>query len=187
VDSIVIILFLPAVLFLLLPLLERISAHRAKASRKTAATLQKEPAPAPEPAQSSGPAQPQDPVVLIGSLSSASQLSVCLSDGFYHIPAVIAGEDYRRIEYVAIYQSRRFFGAAEGVRYYARVRTSTVLPRYKITEIPRQSNMPYVRFELDEWQTLPLPIVPKGKGITSARCTLSRLISSDNMHQLLKK
>ena len=125
--------------------------------------------------------------VLVGSLSSAHQLSVCLSEGFYHIPAAIAGADFERIGYVAIYQSRRFFGAAAGVRYYARVRSARLLPRYEIQEIPRESPMMYVRFDLEPWQVLPVPIAPKGKGITSARCTLSRLQSSDNMHQLLKK
>ena len=128
-----------------------------------------------------------DPVVLIGSLSSEHQLSVCLSEVFYHIPAAIAGEDYRRIGYVAIYQSRRFFGAAAGIRYYARVISARVLPRYEIREIPRQSSMPYVRFELEPWQILPVPIAPKGKGVTSARCTLSRLRKADNMHSLLKR
>ena len=125
-------------------------------------------------------------IVLVGSLSSAHQLSVCLSEGFYHIPASIAGADFERIDYVAIYQSRRFFGAAAGVRYYARVRSARLLPRCEIREIPRESRMIYVRFELEPWQTLPVPIAPKGKGITSARCTLKRLQSADNMHQLLK-
>lgn len=125
-------------------------------------------------------------IVLVGSLSSAHQLSVCLSEGFYHIPASIAGADFERIDYVAIYQSRRFFGAAAGVRYYARVRSARLLPRCEIREIPRESRMMYVRFELEPWQTLPVPIAPKGKGITSARCTLKRLQSADNMHQLLK-
>ena len=126
-------------------------------------------------------------IVLVGSLSSAHQLSVCLSEGFYHIPASIAGADFERIDYVAIYQSRRFFGAAAGVRYYARVRSARLLPRYEIREIPRESPMMYVRFELEPWQILPVPIAPKGKGVTSARCTLQRLQSADNMHQLLKK
>ena len=126
-------------------------------------------------------------IVLVGSLSSAHQLSVCLSEGFYHIPASIAGADFERIGYVAIYQSRRFFGAAAGVRYYARVRSARLLPRCEIREIPRESPMMYVRFELEPWQILPVPIAPKGKGITSARCTLKRLQSADNMHQLLKK
>jgi hypothetical protein len=155
------------------------------------------PSPPPPPAHQSPDEPPlpslrdappaDDPVVLIGSLSSEHQLSVCLSEHFYHIPASIAGEDYRRIGYVAIYQSRRFFGAAAGIRYYSRVLSSRVLPRYEIREIPRQSSMPYVRFELGEWQILSVPIAPKGKGVTSARCTLSRLRSADNMHSLLKR
>ena len=156
--------------------------------------------PSPPPAHASTPPDEQppmpspldappadDPIVLIGSLSSEHQLSVCLSEGFYHIPAAIAGKDYRRIDYVAIYQSRRFFGAAAGIRYYARVISARVLPRHEIQEIPRQSSMPYVRFELGEWQILPVPIAPKGKGVTSARCTLSRLRSADNMYSLLKR
>lgn len=159
------------------------------ATRRRPSPAPKHQTPDAQPPLPSPPDAPpdDDPVVLIGSLSSEHQLSVCLSEGFYHIPAAIAGEDYHRIGYVAIYQSRRFFGAAAGIRYYARVISAQVLPRYEIREIPRQSSMPYVRFELEPWQILPVPIAPKGKGVTSARCTLSRLTNSDNMHSLLKR
>ena len=145
---------------------------------------------APEAAGVSGDAPVPAPGsrrnVLVGSLSSFDQLSVCLRDNFYHIPASIAGKDYRDIEYVAIYQSRRFFGAAAGVRYYARVTSARVLPRYEIKEIPRSSNMLYVRFELEPWQVLDVPILPKGKGITSARTSYDRLTRAKNMNDLIK-
>ena len=171
------ILFIPAVLFIVLPILGKL-LHKPKTASKTHT---------PQSQAAAYAAQNVRDIVLIGSLSSDSQLSVCLEHNFYHIPASIAGNDYQNISYVAIYQSRRFFGAAAGVRYYARVKSACILPRHEIAEIPRQSSMPYVRFDLEPWQLLPVPIIPHGKGITSARSTLDRLLTSKNMSQLLKR
>ncbi len=183
-----VLLFVPFVLGIAFLLRDTYDLHIKTRRRPSPPTPPAHQAPDEPPPPSLRDAPPaDDPVVLIGSLSSEHQLSVCLSKGFYHIPAAIAGGDYRRIGYVAIYQSRRFFGAAAGIRYYARVISARVLPRYEIREIPRQSSMPYVRFELEPWQILPVPIAPKGKGVTSARCTLSRLRKADNMHSLLKR
>ncbi|MBO7276111.1 MAG: hypothetical protein J6V15_07060 [Clostridia bacterium] len=183
-----VLLFVPfalGIVFVLRDAYKLRTATRRRLKKPPTHTSQAPDEPPPPSLRDATPAD--DPVVLIGSLSSEHQLSVCLSEGFYHIPAAIAGKDYRRIDYVAIYQSRRFFGAAAGIRYYARVISARVLPRHEIQEIPRQSSMPYVRFELGEWQILPVPIAPKGKGVTSARCTLSRLRSADNMYSLLKR
>ena len=171
------VLFIPAVLFIVLPIMGKL-LHKPKTASRAHTPQAQAAAPA---------AQNGKDIVLIGSLSSDSQLSVCLEHNFYHIPASIAGNDYKSIAYVAIYQSRRFFGAAAGVRYYARVKSACILPRHEITEIPRQSTMPYVRFDLEPWQLLPVPILPRGKGITSARSTLDRLLTSKDMDQLLKR
>ena len=186
-----ILLFVPLFLTVGLMLWDKLE-RKCKNTPGTPSAKTNTPPLAPAPAEKAADETSKSPLaesqtVLVGSLSSAHQLSVCLSEGFYHIPAAIAGADFERIDYVAIYQSRRFFGAAAGVRYYARVRSARLLPRYEIREIPRESRMMYVRFELEPWQILPVPIAPKGKGVTSARCTLKRLQSADNMHQLLKK
>ena len=181
-NGLFILLFVPLFLAVGFALWDRLERRR-----KSRHNPDMPPLPQAEPTEREGNVPSSHEIVLIGSLSSEGQLSVCLIHGFYHIPAAIAGADFERIDYVAIYQSRRFFGAAAGVRYYARVRSARLLPRYEIREIPRQSHVMYVRFELEPWQVLPVPIAPKGKGVTSARCSFSRLLKSDNMHQLLKK
>jgi len=106
--------------------------------------------------------------MLIGALSNMPQLSVCLEHNFYHIPAKLVPVDIDSIRYVAVYQSRRFFGSElAGVRYFAQVEKATLLPRYKIAELPRQSEEMYVRFDVKGWQKKIKPISPTGKGIVA--------------------
>ena len=86
-------------------------------------------------------AQPTFPdpadTVLVGALASAGQLYVSLSHNFYHTPAALVGDGYKSIKYVAIYQSRRFFGADAGVRYWGKVASARRVPRHEITEIDK--------------------------------------------------
>jgi hypothetical protein len=111
-----------------------------------------------------GEEKPYD--MLVGALSSMPQLKVCLEHNFYHIPAKLVPIDGDKIQYVAIYQSRRFFGSENsGVRYFARVKSVTTLPRYKITELPKKSVEPYLRFDLEKWQTRIKPISASAKGV----------------------
>ena len=56
--------------------------------------------------------------VLVGSLRSKAQLDVALRHNFYHIPASQFPESAFPIHYVAIYQSKNFFGPEAGIRYY---------------------------------------------------------------------
>ena len=65
--------------------------------------------------------------MLIGALSNMPQLSVCLEHNFYHIPAKLVPVNIDSIRYVAVYQSRRFFGSElAGVRYFAQVEKATL-------------------------------------------------------------
>jgi len=129
----------------------------------------------------------EDPsaTVLVGALSSAMQLYVSLAHNFYHAPAALVGDGYKSIKYVAIYQSRRFFGQEAGVRYWGKVATARKLPRHEITEIDKGGRGTYIRFEIESWQELNPIILPRGKGITVAFTNRSLLNSARDMNELL--
>lgn len=123
--------------------------------------------------------------MLVGALGSLPQLSVCLEHNFYHIPAKLVPTDAGKIEYVAIYQSRRFFGGeGAGVRYFAKVKSAQVLPRYKIEEYPKNSPEPYVRFDLEPWQKRIKAITPTAKGIVAGYTRFELFELAEELPQL---
>ena len=101
--------------------------------------------------------------VLVGTLSSREQLSVCLAHRFYHIPAELAGK-HLPVRYVAVCQTINLFGDEAGIIYYGEVTNYRIMPRREITEIPRDSDELYCRFEISEWKRLPRKIRPKEIG-----------------------
>lgn len=126
--------------------------------------------------------------MLIGALSNMPQLSVCLEHNFYHIPAKLVPVNIDSIRYVAVYQSRRFFGSElAGVRYFAQVERATLLPRYKIAELPRQSEEMYVRFDVKGWQKKIKPISPAGKGIIAGYTEFAVFEVAEELPQLWLK
>lgn len=98
------------------------------------------------------------PSVLVGSLRNPSQLDVCLGCGFYHVPACQIPEDRLPISYVAIYQSRSLFPEDCGIFFYGQVKKYTLVPRWQITEIPKNSDELYYRLEVVRWEQLEPPI-----------------------------
>lgn len=124
-----------------------------------------------------------DREVLVGSLRTKEQLNVNLGCRFYHMPAD-AVPDADHIRYVAIYQSRRFFGPMAGVEWYGRVKKYTLLPRNRIREIPREKDTLYCRFDVEKWIPLEKPILPKERGFVHLRTTLFQLHNSREIPEL---
>lgn len=122
--------------------------------------------------------------VLVGSLSSIAQLDACLCGNFYHVPAKYVPGDIKDIRYVAIYQSRRFFGSGGGISYYAEVRSAALVPRRAITEIPKNSGEMYVRFDVHSWQRLPCTIACTGKGVVLGYTSIELLENARYLPQL---
>ena len=104
--------------------------------------------------------------VLVGALSSASQLDICLQHRFYHIPCSRLKNSDLPIHTIALYQSHRLFGVKSGIRYYGEVIQSSIVPRNKINEIPKKSEELYYRFEVRSWKELPNPIAVKETGVS---------------------
>jgi len=124
--------------------------------------------------------------VIIGALKNPRQLSVCIKNNFYHIPVSVAGDDGYKAEYVAIYQSRNLFGRMSGIEFYGKIKNKSVVPRYKIKEIPKYSNDMYFRFAVEKWEKLEKRIVPDGSGVICEYTTLEKLKSADKISELLK-
>lgn len=126
--------------------------------------------------------------MLIGALSSMPQLTMCLENNFYHIPAKLVPVKPESIRYVAIYQSRRFFGSElAGVRYFAEVEKATIVPRCNITELPRESNELYVRFDIKGWQKKIKPIAPTSKGVVAGYTEFEIFELAEELPQLWLK
>ncbi|MDQ0919169.1 restriction endonuclease-like protein [Paenibacillus sp. V4I5] len=109
--------------------------------------------------------------VLVGALSKKPQLDAALEYGFYHTPLrnITDHKVLTRLEYVALYQSIRLFGADDaGISWYGKVREWKVIPRSAITAVPSSRGATdelYVVFEVDEWVKRENAIIPAGHGI----------------------
>lgn len=119
--------------------------------------------------------------VLIGALGSVEQLDVCLQHRFYHMPLTNLKEhsELSHVGYIGIYQSKSLFGQQAGIRYVARIRKWSVMPRKEIREMPtrdlKNADKLYVRFELEDWETIPV-IVPNGTYVRTCKVTSKELL-----------
>lgn len=110
--------------------------------------------------------------VLVGSLREAKQLDEALRDKFYHVPLANITDHklLTQLEYVALYQSKKEFGAHNnsGIHWYGRIVDWRVLRRGEIKERPARpgtENRLFVKFTVDKWIKRDKPIVPGGRGI----------------------
>ncbi|MEW4368241.1 DUF2357 domain-containing protein [Paenibacillus kandeliae] len=109
--------------------------------------------------------------MLVGSVRGQEQVELALEHRFYHVPLRNLGDAQQvtSVEYVAMYQSKRVFGAEQaGIHYYGRVTGWQIMPRGQIAELPRNERRDgqlYVKFTVETWQQLERAIVPGGQGI----------------------
>jgi len=119
----------------------------------------------------------QNQNVLVGSLRNRNQLTKNLEHNFYHIPYWKIRHHLLKLQYIALYQPKRFFGQEDcGIRYYGKIKNGYVVPRHKIKEIPKTGNELYVKFEIEEWLTLKDPIKPAGYGVLDFILTTEYLL-----------
>lgn len=124
--------------------------------------------------------------VLIGALRNPSQLSICIKNNFYHVPKHLVDDKLDNIGYVAIYQSKNFFGRMSGIMYYGKVKKITDLPRYKIKEIPKNTRDRYIRFDIEKWNRLEEMIPSSDMGIICEYTTLEKLKKAKDVRELFK-
>lgn len=124
--------------------------------------------------------------VLVGSLSGTQQLAICKANNFYHTPARHVKESSLPIHTIAIYQSKKLFGANAGIRYYGEVVRCIPVKRREIKEIPKDSDELYYRFEVKEWKELARPIAIKEAGIIKPEYTNRFLLEHSTQFPELK-
>lgn len=122
--------------------------------------------------------------VLVGTLRNTAQLEIALREKFYHIPAIRLYSGNFPINYVAIYQSVHKFGEDAGVYYYGEVESTKLLPRREISEIPKDSDEEYYRFEIREWKMLLSPIPPRDGDFVNLNTSLYLLENAKNTSEL---
>lgn len=112
--------------------------------------------------------------VLVGSVRSREQFRDNLARKYYYVPAKNFDRNNLPIHYVALYQSKTLFGAAEcGIRYYGEVIEAKRLKRKEI-DFPLTRNNgeeQYYAFLVKEWKTLPVAISVKDEGVLKPQCT----------------
>lgn len=123
--------------------------------------------------------------VLVGVLRDKSQLKVCLDKKFYHIPCKYISKRHFPLEYVAIYQSKNLFGNDAGIRYIGKIKSYDRIKRSKISEIPKNSNEYYYRFEVDGWALLENPVEAKEVGFVRIFTNHEMLLASREVPELL--
>lgn len=125
--------------------------------------------------------------VLVGGLRNSHQLDVCLRRRFYHIPKKYVADSELPVRFIALYQSKRSFGArGAGVRYYGAVTEMAEVTRREITEIKRDSDEIYYRFSVEKWETLDTVIAARETGVqTHIMTTEYQLNNSRTVPELL--
>lgn len=96
--------------------------------------------------------------VLVGVVKNKNQFNVLLRRKFYHIPMSQLADCSFPIEYVAIYQSKKLFGKASGIKAVGKVVSAVTLPRNQIEEIPSRSDEKYLYIKVKYWYKLAKPI-----------------------------
>lgn len=122
---------------------------------------------------------------LIGVLRDVKQLSVCLSNNFYHIPAKYISEYNLPVKWIGIYQSKNLFGRDAGIRYIGKVKNCTCVQRRYITEISKDSNEYYYRFNVEKWINLDNVIEGKEIGFIRIFTNYQMLLESHEVPQLM--
>ncbi|HHV95639.1 MAG TPA: DUF2357 domain-containing protein [Clostridiaceae bacterium] len=118
----------------------------------------------------------EDRDVLVGSLRDKNQLKVVLEKRFYYTPYKNLKKSGLPFKYIALYQSERSFKNEAGIRYYGKIKHWEIVKRRDITEIPKSSDELYVKFYIENWESLPTYIKPKEYGVRSHIYTNKHLL-----------
>ena len=137
----------------------------------------------PKPREARFTAEVRD--VLVGTLRNRLQLETCLENKFYHIPASRLSQNDFPVRYVAIYRSNHKFGPDAGISVYGKVSQCSLVPRFKISEIPKNSREMYYRFDIEEWKTLSAPIASRERDFVNIMTTLYLLENSREVPELM--
>ncbi len=127
----------------------------------------------------------KDRCVLVGVVRNTYQFDVLLRERFYHIPISQVNECQFPVKYIAIYQSKRFFGKNAGIRYFGEVKSCSTVKRSNIHEIPKDSDEKYLYFKIKKWKLLDEAVEAREMEFTAFSTTLYLLNKSYDSAELL--
>ena len=122
---------------------------------------------------------------LVGVVRNTHQLEVNLAKNFYHVPARFVYELDMPIKYIALYTSASGFGKeSAGILRYGKITSLRSIPRYQITEIPKDSPEPYFVFYVEDWIPLEHPVRPLETAQIVTMTSLELIKKSEYMPEL---
>ena len=115
--------------------------------------------------------------VMVGTVRSARQLRYNLKSRSYYAPARFVSEKRLPVTYIALHEQG--IGVPPGIKRYARVLTTRLVPRGSIPVAMRPDTdpeEPYYYFTVTQWQFLPKPITIQGSRRGKPRFTTKFLL-----------
>lgn len=135
--------------------------------------------------------------VMVGVVKSEHQFKVLVREKFYHIPMSQVNNCQFPVKYVAIYQSKRFFGKNAGIKIFGEVKSAATVCRNEILEIPKDSSEKYLYIKIKRWYRLKKDIEAKdmdGAAFSTSRYLLNNahdsaelMIRSSEEHLFYKR
>jgi hypothetical protein len=122
--------------------------------------------------------------VLVGVVRNEHQFHTLMHKKFYHIPMSQVVNCEMPVKYIAIYQSKSIFKKMSGIKYYAEVISCNTVPRNRITEIPKNSDEPYLYIKVKGWRKLGEPIKAKEMNSTAFSTTMFLLKNAKDSVEL---
>ena len=122
--------------------------------------------------------------VLVGVVRNTYQFDVMMHENFYHIPVSKTVDCQFPVKYIAVYQSKKYFGKGAGIRYFGEVESCTTVPRSKIREIPKDSKENYLYFKIKSWQLLSKTVEAKEMDNVAFSTTMYMLKSCHDSAEL---
>ena len=125
--------------------------------------------------------------VMVVNAKDKEHIKAYLKHNFYHIPTKHLSSVRLGVEYLAFYQSKRYFGQDGGIRYFAKIKDVIKYRRGECSELPSRKGVEhelYLRFDLDTIQkTGHVEPIQSGTQLVSYT-TLYLLKNAQNMHEL---
>ncbi len=119
--------------------------------------------------------------VLVGNVKGIVQLEKSLENNFYHVPKSNTNLIRNKIDYVALLQSKKYFGDESGIVYYGKIESIEEVKRSDIKEIPRNSDEIYYLIKIEHWNKLHKKIEVVGESIRRPEYTSEFLLNNSRI------
>ncbi|MGL5330123.1 MAG: nuclease domain-containing protein, partial [Peptostreptococcaceae bacterium] len=128
--------------------------------------------------------------VMIVNTKDKNHFDIYKENRFYHIPIKSLSNVKLGVEYLAFYQPKSTFGDDSGIYYFAKIKDFYRYKRSECKEIrcgEAKSNNEYIRFELDEFESIGPILSGDIAPIVVNYTTMYLLKNARHMHELYLK